>query len=516
MKVWAILTLPVLGYDYRQHGTDWGGVCASGEIQSPVMLPVSAVDPKIHQEALQRVLGDLRGERDETLKLLGDAQKGDQIKSKLTKTMLSQAESDLKIIAQNKINGMVELGADSSSGNSPEKKVVHVDITRVEGSELVKGLRAKLEDDSFHDIPMSMLNKIDRKLLDETVKVIDSKDISIVKDAKAALVDEQQHDIRPATLMDAGVTQKYFHNHTFPLQNDDGAWQFFSPQKIRLRNEPNAMVIRATQGPEDSGFGLGYLYTFPLEVNVAHQIHFKAPAEHLIGSAENRNALELQVYFINTSNKQTTVWRAVSLFFQPSGSGLPLEHSPSESFLQALIQRKNLEQISDSEHSVELPRPLPLSDLFLLMQMTGVKYHRYLGSHTAPDCQENVEWIVAQEALPVTAETLDAFLSTMHRLRVEGAVVGNYRKEVDLAGRKVVQSELNWVRVYFPDPAVMTSWHRWALATQQIAIALVIIAVVIVSVAVAMSFTRQMRSPVPAAKVDAESDSEETTKLIHA
>ncbi|KAH0475042.1 MAG: hypothetical protein KVP17_002140 [Porospora cf. gigantea B] len=148
--------------------------------------------------------------------------------------------------------------------------------------------------------------------------------------------------------------------------------------------------------------------------------------------------------------------------------------------------------------------------------MTGVKYHRYLGSHTAPECQENVEWIVAQEPLPVTAETLDAFLSTMHRLRVDDTVVGNFRKEVDLAGRKVVQSELNWVRVYFPDPAAITFWNRWALATQQIAIALVIIGVVIVSVAVAMSFTRQMRSPLPPAKEDAESDSEETTKLIHA
>lgn len=517
MRSLFLFATSVFAYDYKQHGRDWEGTCQEGSYQSPMVLGKGELGPDKFLESVGRVLTELKSERDINAKFIDDAKKGDELMKKLDTTMLRAAESDLKVIVQSKIDdieSMKQAGADGKErgieahNHGSGKRVIHVDLVRENGGDEIKALRARLEsvtklqmdssttEEVVEEIPFTMLTKAEKELVRQTANILKHEEGSLTQDTLEMVYDPTLHSLRPSTLGDADATERFFQKHEFPLHNDDAAFQFFFPQKMRILNEPNSFVLRMPIDDINSGFGVGQLYTFPMELNVAHQVHFHAPAEHFLGGEDSRAALEMQIWFVNVSQKTPkVVWRAVSLLFHAPATDMPLKGSPSEVFLQTIIGHTKEKQISETESLASFAQPLAFNDLFLLQGMAGGKYHRYFGSQTAPDCKENVDWFVAQNPLPASAETLKQFVSMMEQLKDGNAAIGNFREAIEpSADREVKSAELNWVRVYFPDPGQETVWDRLALATKQVLVASGIVCALVLVVALIVSFSRRNKT----------------------
>lgn len=78
---------------------------------------------------------------------------------------------------------------------------------------------------------------------------------------------------------------------------------------------------------------------------------------------------------------------------------------------------------------VELPHPLNLQSLMMMVQLTNTEFFAYDGSTTVPGCQENVRWYVARQPLPVATETMLRFYKMLNpkHLQSRDEKDGNFR-----------------------------------------------------------------------------------------
>ncbi|CDJ61230.1 duplicated carbonic anhydrase, putative [Eimeria maxima] len=222
------------------------------------------------------------------------------------------------------------------------------------------------------------------------------------------------------------------------------------------------------------------------EMFVAHQILFHSPSEHTFQGEANRREIEMQIWHysndllsmeasksVNLTSlpymalfAQSSVnlpevervmaenskrgkdpslpsshWRVISLTFMSEeldqASLEELRGLPSEKLLRTLLMAdvSNKNSQGDSE-LLELPHPLNLQSLMMMLQLTNQEFFAYDGSHTMPGCEENVRWYVARQPLPVATDTMLRFYKMLNPKTLKSVKEkdGNFRQLQNVEG----------------------------------------------------------------------------------
>ncbi|CDI77903.1 duplicated carbonic anhydrase, putative [Eimeria acervulina] len=222
------------------------------------------------------------------------------------------------------------------------------------------------------------------------------------------------------------------------------------------------------------------------EMFVAHQILFHSPSEHTFQGEANRREIEMQIWHYSNdllsmeasksvnfaslpylalfaqssvnlpeversmaenskSGKDPSLpsshWRVISLTFMSEeldqASLEELRGLPSEKLLRTLLMAdvSNKQKQGDSQ-LLELPHPLNLQSLMMMLQLTNQEFFAYDGSHTMPGCEENVRWYVARQPLPVATDTMLRFYKMLNPKTLKSVKEkdGNFRELQNVEG----------------------------------------------------------------------------------
>ncbi|CDJ30838.1 Conserved Plasmodium protein, related [Eimeria mitis] len=134
-------------------------------------------------------------------------------------------------------------------------------------------------------------------------------------------------------------------------------------------------------------------------------------------------------------------WRVISLTFMSEeldqASLEELRGLPSEKLLRTLLMAdiSNKQAQGDSQ-LLELPHPLNLQSLMMMLQLTNQEFFAYDGSHTMPGCEENVRWYVARQPLPVATDTMLRFYKMLNPKTLKSVKEkdGNFRELQNVEG----------------------------------------------------------------------------------
>ncbi|KAL8424651.1 hypothetical protein Efla_006436 [Eimeria flavescens] len=222
------------------------------------------------------------------------------------------------------------------------------------------------------------------------------------------------------------------------------------------------------------------------EMFVAHQILFHSPSEHTFQGEANRREIEMQIWHYSndllsneasrsvnltslpymalfaqssinlpdvervlTENSKkgkdpllpSSHWRVISLTFMSEeldqASLEELRGLPSERLLRTLLMAEGQSKQTFGEPALlELPHPLNLQSLMMMLQLTNQEFFAYDGSHTMPGCEENVRWYVARQPLPVATDTMLRFYKMLNPkiLKSVKEKDGNFRQLQNVEG----------------------------------------------------------------------------------
>ncbi|KAL8428809.1 hypothetical protein ACSSS7_006994 [Eimeria intestinalis] len=222
------------------------------------------------------------------------------------------------------------------------------------------------------------------------------------------------------------------------------------------------------------------------EMFVAHQILFHSPSEHTFQGEANRREIEMQIwhysndllsYEASKSVGLTTLpymalfaqssinlpdvervltdaakkgedptlpsshWRVISLTFMSEeldqASLEELRNLPSERLLRTLLLADGQsKQAYGQPTPIDLPHPLNLQSLMMMLQLTNQEFFAYDGSHTMPGCEENVRWYVARQPLPVATDTMLRFYKMLNPTSLKSVKEkdGNFRELQNVEG----------------------------------------------------------------------------------
>ncbi|CDI86596.1 duplicated carbonic anhydrase, putative [Eimeria praecox] len=222
------------------------------------------------------------------------------------------------------------------------------------------------------------------------------------------------------------------------------------------------------------------------EMFVAHQILFHSPSEHTFQGAANRREIEMQIWHYSNdllsmeASKSVNVtslpylalfaqssvnlpeveravaenskngrdpslpsshWRVISLTFMSEeldqASLEELRGLPSEKLLRTLLMADISNKRTQGESELlELPHPLNLQSLMMMLQLTNQEFFAYDGSHTMPGCEENVRWYVARQPLPVATDTMLRFYKMLNPKTLKSVKEkdGNFRQLQNVEG----------------------------------------------------------------------------------
>ncbi|MGR9051634.1 MAG: carbonic anhydrase [Gammaproteobacteria bacterium] len=137
------------------------------------------------------------------------------------------------------------------------------------------------------------------------------------------------------------------------------------------------------------------------------QFHFHAPSEHLLNGAH----FPMEIHFVNGTEDGRI---AVVGVFVKAGDFNPA--------FQAILDQAPALPGQTVETTLSL-RPGQL------LPHHTKHFYTYAGSLTTPPCSEGVQWFVMTEALEVSEDQIDAFVTKFYR--------GNARSEQKLNGRKL-------------------------------------------------------------------------------
>lgn len=92
--------------------------------------------------------------------------------------------------------------------------------------------------------------------------------------------------------------------------------------------------------------------------------------------------------------------------------------------------------VSGQSEVLELPHPLNLQSLLMMLQLTNEEFFAYDGSHTMPGCDENVRWYVARQPLPVATDTMLRFYKMLNPKSLKSVKEkdGNFRQLQNVEG----------------------------------------------------------------------------------
>ncbi|KAL8273033.1 hypothetical protein Esti_003086 [Eimeria stiedai] len=222
------------------------------------------------------------------------------------------------------------------------------------------------------------------------------------------------------------------------------------------------------------------------EMFVAHQILFHSPSEHTFQGEANRREIEMQIWhysndllsyeasksvglttlpymalfaqssinlpdvervLLDTAKKGTdpslpfSHWRVISLTFMSEeldqASLEELRSLPSERLLRTLLLADGQSKQAYGEPTpIDLPHPLNLQSLMMMLQLTNQEFFAYDGSHTMPGCEENVRWYVARQPLPVATDTMLRFYKMLNPTSLKSVKEkdGNFRELQNVEG----------------------------------------------------------------------------------
>ncbi|PFH35404.1 hypothetical protein BESB_062910 [Besnoitia besnoiti] len=237
--------------------------------------------------------------------------------------------------------------------------------------------------------------------------------------------------------------------------------------------------IFQVRAPHDHLTPLGAMFTTDTtEMYTAQHIFFHSPSEHTFQGEANRREIEMQIWhysndlisfessksvnhttlpylamFAQSSlnlpdveqalkedqvgrtdpNLPSSHWRVLSLTFMSEEldqtSLAELKNLPSERLLSTLLSAEQIKSEAARPEKIQLPHPLNLQSLMMMLQLTNTEFFAYDGSTTMPDCQENVRWYVARQPLPVATETMLRFYKMLNpqRLKSHEERDGNFR-----------------------------------------------------------------------------------------
>ncbi|SBT71492.1 carbonic anhydrase, putative [Plasmodium malariae] len=234
------------------------------------------------------------------------------------------------------------------------------------------------------------------------------------------------------------IEMQIFHNTNDSYEYDEEVWNGLPIQKKTHMNNN----LKNNNRKEENNYH-SYIITFLMNSLSNQQLQKK------YSKRKKKRNMKKQYQVISVTFTSAEINKSTITSF---------EKLPSEKFLRTILNASRKVLVGSEPMLVQLDEELNLNSLMMMLNIEDMEFLAYHGSSTLPECEENVHWKVAKQALPVSTETILNFYKMLKKntSNYKGSENDNYRN------LKNVQDDLqNYGKIYiiqgFPIQVLISS-----------------------------------------------------------